>query len=488
LERGIPLYHGYATIMGLFLTLLMPTLLLQSYGGIVNLNLLLIWSIIFYSGTRIAFLVSKGEKRIIDLTFYIFVFVWLGYIPFLQQVTNSYPLAQLPMAYSESEIRFGLYIVILGLLSFEAGKFAARVRVGRDPLPTKAGGSVEISLNQFYAATILSIAISAIIILSLGGPSVLFSARQELNGAFGDKTKFLILNTLMRVPVFVTFIYGIICWKMAQKKTVFFGATLVVLAVVNFTVNNFISSPRYWFGSILLTTLFILLRWKRGSFATWSITILMLLLLVFPSSDMFRHTTDVNFSGVVQNFAREHERLAVDGDFDAFQMIMNTVRNVENKGFSNGEQLLVAILFFIPRSIWSDKPFGTGQTVASNLGYDFTNLSCPLWAEIYHDFGLPGIGILFFVYGYFVYVIQMKFIQGNVPYLSIFVPFYAWYQIFLLRGELLSGSAYLMAFFGISYSIYWVTRRKKKRSNMKAVIVKVPKDNVMEYKPKLSRS
>ena len=65
---------------------------------------------------------------------------------------------------------------------------------------------------------------------------------------------------------------------------------------------------------------------------------------------------------------------------------------VEEFGISWGNQLLGAILFFVPRSIWPSKPLGTGHTaiVALDQHY-FSNVSAPLIAEGYVNFGIVGV-------------------------------------------------------------------------------------------------
>lgn len=81
------------------------------------------------------------------------------------------------------------------------------------------------------------------------------------------------------------------------------------------------------------------------------------------------------------------------GDFDGLQSINNAVIYVSSYGLSFGRQILSAMLFFIPRSIWSGKAESTGVMTARVAGYDYLNVSSPLPAEMLVDFGYVGMVI-----------------------------------------------------------------------------------------------
>lgn len=82
------------------------------------------------------------------------------------------------------------------------------------------------------------------------------------------------------------------------------------------------------------------------------------------------------------------------GDFDGFQSIINAVIYTSKFGFTFGSQILSSVFSFIPRSLWVGKAEPTGSVTASAAGYDYLNISSPLPAEFFIDFGYPGL-ILF---------------------------------------------------------------------------------------------
>jgi len=125
---------------------------------------------------------------------------------------------------------------------------------------------------------------------------------------------------------------------------------------------------------------------------------------------------------------------------------MNSQKYTDMYGYSYGEQFLVSVLFWIPRSIWPDKPVGSGVTIGEGLGYNFTNISAPLWAEFNINFGMIGVILCFLLYGMITAKLQNNFMKtrGDINFYQIFVPVFSVYQLFLMRGDLLSTVAYLV--------------------------------------------
>ncbi len=62
--------------------------------------------------------------------------------------------------------------------------------------------------------------------------------------------------------------------------------------------------------------------------------------------------------------------------------------------------MLGTLLFWMPRSVWPDKPLDTGVMLAEYKEYGFTNLSSPLWGEFFIDFGWVGLVAGMLLVGY----------------------------------------------------------------------------------------
>jgi hypothetical protein len=95
-------------------------------------------------------------------------------------------------------------------------------------------------------------------------------------------------------------------------------------------------------------------------------------------------------SALLQNSLQYY---STSGDFDGFQSIMNIYLMVQTEGLSLGTHLLSDLFFFVPRSIWPGKAMGTGGEAAMFMGYPFINISGPLPAELFADFGWVGVAV-----------------------------------------------------------------------------------------------
>jgi hypothetical protein len=75
------------------------------------------------------------------------------------------------------------------------------------------------------------------------------------------------------------------------------------------------------------------------------------------------------------------------GHFDAYE---NFVRAIEIDFITYGDQLQGALLFFVPRFLWKDKPIGSGAALAEKSNYNFGGISMPFIGEGYVNFGTIG--------------------------------------------------------------------------------------------------
>ena len=113
------------------------------------------------------------------------------------------------------------------------------------------------------------------------------------------------------------------------------------------------------------------------------------LFIVFPFLDKFRSFkswSDFDFKFNFEWTKYSH--------FDSYQ---NFVRVIETDFVTYGNQLKGALLFFIPRSLWIEKPIGSGSNLAIKMDYVFGGISMPFIAEGFVNFGLIG-SLLFMMF------------------------------------------------------------------------------------------
>ncbi len=133
-------------------------------------------------------------------------------------------------------------------------------------------------------------------------------------------------------------------------------------------------------------------------------------------------------------------------------MLVRTIIYVNFHGITWGNQLLGSLLFFIPRKFWPQKPIGSGHTIATDLGWDFTNVSCPYIGEGYINFGILGVilfAITLAVLTKFGDVAYKKSVYSNskeITIIELVYPFSIGFLFFILRGDLLSSLSYYIGF------------------------------------------
>lgn len=461
-------YFGVYLAIVIFATLgiFFPILIL---GSVIPKSLaeFLFVFIIFYSSLRLTIVSLSLKRRIMEMFFYIYVYLFLG-ISALSQIKNN--IFYWPGNYNESDFIVGALIIILGLLFYDLAIFLTRSNIinSRKINSRKVDINLNLSIKRMKVFSLFCFLLCFVSVILLGGPDILFSTRGEIGGVL-DQTQSLIILGLLRVPVFVALLFVLVTYlkrenKLSMTKTNFFLLImLAVLFVTNMIVSNPLSTPRFWFGTIILSVLLIIIKWSSKTISMLIIFIIFSMLFVFPNSDMFRYGTEAKFNISSFNDVVHH------GDYDSFQQVMNTKNYTEQFGYRHGQQLVTTFLFWAPRSIWSEKSYGTGMVVAEGMGYSYTNLSAPLWAEFYIDFGMLGILLFFLVYGWISGKLQISYLNSTldnkITLWTILVPVVAAYQLFLLRGQLLSTFPFLalIIFFCILGNFNCLKSTRKRR-------------------------
>jgi hypothetical protein len=237
-----------------------------------------------------------------------------------------------------------------------------------------------------------------------------------------------------------------------NKLTVF--CVLLCFTLILLFLKNPLVEKRNAIGPIYITLIFLFYPKLLNTNTKTFVFLFFSLVVLFPAVSSLTHL-DASFDeiinkpsllikhyqeeGIIKTFSTLH--------YDAFANVMGTIDYVSNKGLSYGYQLLSALLFFVPRSLWADKPYSTGETIGEYLmsQYDFNydNLSNPLASEGYVNFGI--LGSMFFAIALaLTIVIFIKWLNSNKPLKRIMAFYFAVHLIFLLRGDFTNGFSYFI--------------------------------------------
>ena len=229
---------------------------------------------------------------------------------------------------------------------------------------------------------------------------------------------------------------------------------LLLLLLVLITENPY-TEKRNALGPLYIALLLVGFPKLFGSWARRMLLLVGGMVLIFPAITIFTHNHQQSLEGV--SLAQVSDRI-VDHyfsiNYDSWANIYTAIEIAGAHGVQWGHQLLGSLLFFVPSGVWSTKPLATGIFLAdyliANYSMWFTNLSAPLIAEGYLDFGFVGV-ILYAGAAALVVSLLNKIAVRSGKWLSFPLAVYgAVFLMIVLRGSLMVAlgfaSAALLAF------------------------------------------
>jgi hypothetical protein len=190
-------------------------------------------------------------------------------------------------------------------------------------------------------------------------------------------------------------------------------------------------------------------------FASWTRRMLLLvggMVVVFPAIAIFTHNhqqtvADVSLTQMSEQLADHYFSI----NYDSWANIYTAVEIVKVHGMQWGHQLLGSLLFFVPSAVWSSKPLATGIFLAdyliANYSMWFTNLSAPLVAEGYLDFGPFGVVLYAAVAAFAVTRLNNMAMRSNQWVWFPMAVYGAVFLMIVLRGSLMIALGFASAAF-----------------------------------------
>ncbi|MGK5529814.1 O-antigen polymerase [Streptomyces sp. URMC 129] len=404
-----------------------------------------------YAGIRLCAMVLSGRRRLIQGAFWLFSYLAMGIAPLAQSVLGRDPT---PVLGPRGDTQLATALVLCGMAAFDVGALLAR---HRPSMRGRRRPPAAVHRQRLYILIAVAYVASALLIVQLGGPAVFFASRQEISASLdaatgagaadggGGEAGNALLRGFGTVPAMLALLF-LTRWMVTSRSARRRPSVLLPwagLLVINAIVNNPISNPRYWFLTVLFALLFTVFPRSPVMYRAALALGVIFALLVFPFTDRFRYDENGRQEVETQSLL---EPLVVK-DYDQVNMFANTITyEADGHGHTYGKQVAGAALFFVPRGVWEGKPQDTGFLVGGWMGTNSANLSSPLWAELWLDFGAAGMIGGFLAVGYLAARTDRRYVQqtvddpspGNV--LAVVVPVLAGYSFILLRGSLLQAS------------------------------------------------
>ena len=422
----------------LFFIVSASILLLISLMGIED-ELLFALSLFNAEIAALSLLMFKDEPFSIHKLVNIFVLLFFVFANIAQHVSNSIA-SSISMELTTGDYRrFQLVtLVILILYNFLYYVFRSKV-----PLNNKHHLRREISPNNLVVISTISIMIilwhfreEPIFLFFRGLEDTTRSSEESLAVS-------LLFDKVIRVFPFACYLLSIIYKVSFYKRVYLFILFLIALFPTSLSRN---AVAMFWLPVMVLSFPFL----RKPYYFVFSF--FLIILFVFPFFDNFRY-----FNGTINiDFSLDYLN---SPNYDTSQNFMIAMKD---ELVTNGRQLLGVLLFWVPRTIWPTKPVGSGSLLADQH-FAFNNISMPFFGEGYVNFGFIGVLLFVIILAFFSSRIDFRYWSSQLVINDAFVPYYLVIigsVIFIMRGDLLSSSAYTV---GVLFSIFVVLLFSQKR-------------------------
>ena len=454
------LTHGNALASVAIVAVIIAVYLVIYFGSASPKSLNLITTLMLFNGV----LASTGilsDQRLFSISkmHWYFQLVFMSMAPFAQYINGYYPSSYL---ISDDYFLAACLIVLVWNICF---LFFYNARSSRKGTKRRRSGKVKNFVLEekglsLSAKRLLAFAavVSFLLSVALIGFDSMFVKAENTVSLDSSTLSFIVKKTLSALPAMAC---AILILSRKGKSSAYL---LIVIALgMTILVNFPTSTTRYWMGTIFCGLIFAFV--KKETSTRWAdFAICLVLLLVFPLFYIFKYNTldtaVIDFSSFL-NIADTFCSI----DYDAFMLLSRTIQYVDTNGLSFGYQLINIILFFIPRSVWPGKPHPSNIVVASSQGSTFTNLSCPIQAEGYINFGVVGVILFCFIVARFVKWLDSAYwdsarSRDSLSLLNVCYPFLAVIVIYISRGPLQPSFIQTLALILPAIVIFFLLKRE----------------------------
>ena len=383
-----------------------------------------------------------------SLIYWVFMFFFMYFAPVIQYITDMYPWRGFV---TEGEAIYANMLILLFNLVFMFSCWGASkikfVSVSKHNFTEWLCNGVEFKKKSSVFLSLIVVVITLYSLSKTGLSGIIVSRLEATQVFYSGNNSAIALVVESVVPAFVAYVVAEAAQKVVSKKEN--GVRFILLFICLLICFFPTVIPRYKVA-VIYGVIFVTLFQKinKGSRFLW--IFILGLFFVFPAMHAVRNVILLENIQVV--IGEEFFESYTDGNYDAWRMIVSAIRYTEVYNVTFGRQLFGVLLFFVPSSMWSSKPIGSGALlIMTELGNNvFSNCSCPYIAEGFVNFGVVGV-ILFAVFlGFFVTKLDERFwnnLKSNnqKPVFSPYL-FLVFMLFFIMRGDLLSGFAYICGF------------------------------------------
>lgn len=402
---------------------------------------------------------SRRRRYSLETIHWIFFFFFFFFAPIIQYSYGAFPWEL--QATTDELFKANILLFAWGILFF----LGSKVRVKKDKAIADDSNEKALHINPsvLNLFIMISILITIYYVINVGFGNLLSHGTNSSFFIIEQQSLSLLFLNATRSFVLFTFVF---CVLNKQGGGFQCCISLVCLLICIFPLGVARNAM-----AIVYVGLFALLFEKFLTGRKFTYIFLLGLIIVFPLLNVFRHASlgEAQVGKALQKILTDFLNEYTAGDYDAYSMFIQTIRYTARFGIEYGMQFVGAMLFFIPRTIWEGKPIGTGATIFTKWGRDFTNVSCPLPSEFFINFGGVGLLVSAFAVGYLARRLdnaywkrQLLRKEKQFSYIDIIYPFLIPAFFFIMRGDLMSSFAYTSAYIVVAYFMYFIAIKKGK--------------------------
>lgn len=373
----------------------------------------------------VSYSLSTRSQQLNMAFFWLFQYIFFGLGGLLVQI-DPFPY-YLTQTSTSSLLQSTAKITLLAQISVGIGQifgFISKRTQSTENIEETIGKEYYV-LKRIKYLIVVYILTAPFIINELGGAGFLLKRVR-----FGNSEQMIpiplnaILQTLIYVPPLVGLVTLIYFSRFRKKNQ--FVLTLLLIWIL------FLSNP---FGNARQVTLFLIfpllfIHLRQRIYQSLFFFAGLPILFLYSAGLINRYTGQ---------FQAPHlSIISRDGDFDSFSQVANGLQSVDSGIFPPFRQITGSILFFVPRSVYPNKPNDTGVEIARYLGLKFQNLSAPWILEAYVNARFLGIIVVGIGLGFFLTLIDLNSILNLRNFLLSSMT--SGFLFILLRGSLLQAT------------------------------------------------
>ncbi len=371
---------------------------------------------------------------------HIFIFFFMYFIA-IRQYCNDVVILNFMEAFNFSDFDYFItnMIIILFQIVFNF-TYILNIRKNRNRIKSEkysVKDTIYLTNKSLYFFLVVSIGIALFFINIYGVLGVLSSDDIKANN-FSQIENLLLGNFLRGFPAITLLIF---INAPHNNKDLGYKIGLVLhFLIVLFLIFPFGGVSRYRVAFVYLSIIASVFKNKIKNPGTIFLIMLVAILLIFPTINFFRYNSILDLNDFkIESFDYK------SGDYDAYQMLITTIKYSRNNGLLFGKNFMTALLFFVPREVWNSKMVGTGYYIADQFNAYNNNVSCPLIGEFYISFGVVGVIFGALILGFIISKFDSIDYNGtNWLIYSINFTLFG-YIMFIMRGDLLSSFSYFAA-------------------------------------------